>query len=209
MSSSRGSGSRGAHSYSISRNEASSNSGWAVEPASGSIPSMLPMCGCNLLMKMYIANTYENQGCRFWKCRNWYIKVSFRQATIKFNVNMLYSICVILPGWLFYRKSINVTWCFGMMILFLVSHPWSKSIMSLKCCQVENELLTKVAWNVTILRKWWALWRRGKLQIGRWSMWTRRKSLNGWHWCCLCLGFFSISISINDGLGLYQSCWWN
>ena len=36
----------------------------------------LPVYGCNLPMRMYIANTFENQGRRFWCCRRWNDEVS-------------------------------------------------------------------------------------------------------------------------------------
>ncbi|RHN50917.1 putative transcription factor GRF family [Medicago truncatula] len=69
MSSSRGgnSNSRGLHSFSISRNVARVAAARNLEL----MESMLPACGCYLPMKMYISTTYENQGRRFWKCRNW------------------------------------------------------------------------------------------------------------------------------------------
>jgi len=80
MSRSRGySNSRGSHSFSISRNGGSRNSGGGSRnggrnPNSGGrnpnqMMCTLPVCGCNLTMKMYIANTFENQGRRFWCCR--------------------------------------------------------------------------------------------------------------------------------------------
>lgn len=80
MSSSRGgnSNSRGSHSFLISRNGGSSRN--VARAAAARNPdvmeSMLPACGCYLPMKMYISTTYENQGRRFWKCRNWNSRVS-------------------------------------------------------------------------------------------------------------------------------------
>jgi len=36
---------------------------------------MLPAYYCHQPMVIYIANTLENQGHRFWKCRNWQVSV--------------------------------------------------------------------------------------------------------------------------------------
>ncbi|KEH15512.1 transmembrane protein, putative [Medicago truncatula] len=82
MSSNRGySNSRGSHSFSISRNGGSRNIGrnpnsGGRNPNSGGrnpkqMISMLLVCGCNLPMRMYIANTFENQGRRFWRYTRW------------------------------------------------------------------------------------------------------------------------------------------
>jgi len=77
MSSSRGySGSRGSQSYSISRDGESRRPVRTQPNGLEPFPVMLPTCGCCLPMKIYIANTYTNQGRRFWKCRNWNSKVS-------------------------------------------------------------------------------------------------------------------------------------
>jgi hypothetical protein len=87
MSSSRGySNSRGSHSFSISRNSGGSRNGGRIpnggrNPNSGGrnpnqMSCTLPVCGCNLPMRMYISNTFENPGRRFWSCRRWNNEVS-------------------------------------------------------------------------------------------------------------------------------------
>jgi len=111
MSSSRGySGSRGgSHSYSISRNEESRRPVWTQTNVLEHSPVMLPACGCYLPMKIYIANTYQNQGRRFWKCRNWNIKVSlaifmfFWYCIMVFCFVLRLSICVLWIVYLFKR----------------------------------------------------------------------------------------------------------
>jgi hypothetical protein len=103
MSSSRGySNSRGSHSFSISRNGGSRNTG--RNPNSGGrnpnqMMSMLPVCGCNLPMRMYISTTYENPGRRFWSCRRWNDEVSL----------ILYSYCLYCM--LFFGYKYNLPFC--------------------------------------------------------------------------------------------------
>lgn len=45
---------------------------WSIENSS---KRELPRYGCNLAMNMWVTNTHENPKIKFWRCRNFEVRI--------------------------------------------------------------------------------------------------------------------------------------